>query len=91
MFETIFQKLKKSFTGKVKSKVKSKKNYPNRFLKFYYLHQDRLNEERRASYKDRKKNSICVRCQQKALSKIVFCKYHQQKQKEYNRQARVKR
>lgn len=93
MFENIFKKLKKTISQGVKTKKTFKKTtqeYPNRFLKFYYLHQERLNKERRSSYKNRKKKGTCVRCRQKALSKIVFCKYHQEKQKGYNRKARAK-
>lgn len=62
---------------------------PNRFLKFYYLNQKQLNEERRSSYNKRKKNGICVRCKKKSLPGIVFCEYHQHKQKEYNEKARA--
>lgn len=65
-----------------------KKEYHNRFLKFYHLNKKKLNKERRTSYAERKKNGICTRCKKKALSGIVFCKYHQQRQKEYNLKAR---
>jgi len=69
-------------------KRKGKKEYSNRFLKFYHLNSNRLNKERRSSYKTRKKSGFCVRCKRKAVKGIVFCKYHQQKQKEYNKKAR---
>jgi len=47
-----------------------------------------LNKERRGSYSEHKSRGICVRCSKKSLSKIVFCSYHQQKQKGYNKKAR---
>ncbi len=71
-----------------KLKRKEKKKYPNRFLKHYYLHQDKLNKERRGSYSERKKAGICVRCKEKAVPSIIFCKYHQKLQKGYNKKAR---
>lgn len=67
---------------------KEKKDYPNRFLKFYHQNRKRLIKERRGNYKENKKQGVCVRCSKKALEGIVFCKYHQMKQKEYNRKAR---
>lgn len=69
---------------------KGDKKYSNRFLKHYYLNQDRLNKERRSSYSERKAKGICVRCKRKAVSGIVFCKYHQKMQKGYNKKARKK-
>jgi hypothetical protein len=72
-----------------KSEEKEKK-YPNRFLKFYHQNKKRLNKERRGSYTGRKSSGTCVRCKKPALRGIVFCEYHQQKQKEYNKKARSK-
>jgi hypothetical protein len=69
-------------------KFKKEKKYANRFLKHYYLHQEKLNKERRSSYSERKAKGICVRCKEKAVSGIVFCKYHQKLQKGYNKKAR---
>lgn len=77
----------KKFLKKRKSK-KSYKDYPNRFLRFYHLNKERLNKQRRSSYKKRKKSGQCVRCKRKAVKGIVFCKYHRNKQKEYNKIAR---
>ena len=74
-----------------KLKKKEEKKYPNRFLKHYYLNQEKLNKERRGSYSQRKKKGICVRCHKKAVSGIVFCSYHQKLQKGYNKQARGKK
>ena len=68
----------------------NKKNYPNRFLKFYHENKTRLNKERRGSYTKKQKNGICVRCKRKALKNIVFCSYHRKKQQEYNKKARSK-
>ncbi|PIN73923.1 hypothetical protein COV20_02300 [Candidatus Woesearchaeota archaeon CG10_big_fil_rev_8_21_14_0_10_45_16] len=65
-----------------------KHKYPNRFLKFYHLNKKRLNNERRSLYDEKRKKGICVRCNDKAVSGIVFCSYHQKKQKKYNRIAR---
>jgi hypothetical protein len=75
---------------KKKDLKKDKKKYPNRFLKFYYENQNRLNKERRSSYSERKKKGICVRCSHKAVRGIVFCKIHQKMQKNYNKIARKK-
>lgn len=66
------------------------KNYANRFVRFYHLNKERLNKERRSGYDERREKGICVRCRQKALPGIVFCEYHQGKQKEYNAKARGK-
>ena len=68
---------------------KEEKKYPNRFLKHYYLNQEKLNKERRGSYSERKKAGICVRCSRKAVSGIVFCEVHQKLQKGYNKKARI--
>ena len=65
-----------------------KKKYANRFIKFYHQNKKKLNENRRLSYSERKKKKICVRCKKKALKGIVFCEYHQSKQKKYNKKAR---
>ena len=79
----------KSITKKSKLSIfKKKTEYPNRFLKFYHVNKSRLNKERRGSYSEHKSRGICVRCSKKSLSKIVFCSYHQQKQKGYNKKAR---
>lgn len=67
---------------------KSSEEYPNRFLKFYHANKKRLNTERRGSYTTRKKQGLCVRCHKKALPNIVFCEFHKQKQKAYNKKAR---
>ncbi|HLD72651.1 MAG TPA: hypothetical protein VJA23_03625 [Candidatus Nanoarchaeia archaeon] len=64
--------------------------YSNRFLKFYYLNQNKLNKERRKSYSYRKGKGICVRCKQKSLPGIIFCEFHQQKQQTYNYRSRHK-
>ena len=64
--------------------------YPNRFLKFYHLNKERLIQERRSAYKSKKKSRICVRCNDYVVEGIVFCKYHQMRQKEYNQRARAK-
>lgn len=86
---------KLSKRGKIiKRKVTSCKDpeeYDNRFQKFYHLNKKRLNKERRSSYKTKFKKGTCVRCKRKAKKDIVFCDYHQQKQKEYNAKARKKR
>lgn len=73
-----------------KFKKKEEKKYPNRFLKFYHENQSRLNKERRSTYSEKKAAGICVRCNKKALSGIVFCEFHQKLQKKYNQKARSK-
>ena len=83
-------KKKISKTKKSKAKKDSKSEYENRFQKFYHLNKKRLNKERRTSYKSRSKDGVCVRCSKKVVKDIVFCKYHQAKQKEYNAKARKK-
>lgn len=70
------------------SKFRKKTEYPNRFLKFYHENRNRLMKERRLTYHQKRKKGICVRCNRKALSKIVFCSYHQECQKGYNHKAR---
>ncbi|MFH0700907.1 MAG: hypothetical protein V2A62_00555 [Candidatus Woesearchaeota archaeon] len=97
------KKFKREESGKKEEKKKEEKTevvnvkesgenkeYPNRFLKFYHLNKERLNQQRRGGYSGHKKEGMCVRCKQKALPGIVFCEYHQQKQKEYNQMARKK-
>ena len=79
----------KKLLGKLKRK--EDKKYPNRFLKFYYQNQEKLNQERRGSYSERKKSGICVRCNRKAVPGIVFCEVHQNLQKGYNQKARGKK
>jgi hypothetical protein len=76
--------------SKLTLKKTAKQKYPNRFLKFYHLNRDRLIEERKSIYSEKKKKGICVRCNRKSVSGIVFCKYHQKKQKGYNKKARNK-
>jgi len=71
-------------------KKKVKKEYPNRFLAFYYRHKKRLNKERRSTYTKRKKKGVCVRCTNNVVPGIIFCSYHQKKQKQYNKNARKK-
>jgi nitrate/TMAO reductase-like tetraheme cytochrome c subunit len=78
----VFKRLFRKFTVK--------KEYTNRFLKFYHENRKRLTKERKSAYHERRKSGICVRCSQKTVPGIVFCKYHRQKQKEYNRKARKK-
>jgi hypothetical protein len=81
----------KNWLSKLRGESKEEeKEYPNRFVRFYHLNQNRLNKERRGGYSERKKDGICVRCKRKAVEGIVFCEYHQQKQKEYNQKARSK-
>lgn len=75
---------------KIKGENPEEQKYKNRFLKFYHLNKKELNKERRGSYSEKKKKSICVRCSRKAVAGIVFCEYHQDKQKTYNKNAREK-
>lgn len=82
MFEKILQKLKGS--------TKDSEKYANRFIKFYYNNKARLLKYRKSLYYQKKQKGICVRCNRAALEGIVFCDYHQQKQVEYNKQARMK-
>ncbi len=86
--KTVKRKTIKTTKKKVKKSINSK--YPNRFVKFYHLNKKRLNNERRSSYITKKKKGICVRCNDKSVKGIVFCKYHRQKQKGYNKIARSK-
>ncbi len=80
----------KEILGAIKSFTLKEEEYPNRFLKFYYLNKSRLNKERRGSYYYKKKAGTCVRCKKPRVTGIVFCIYHQSKQKEYNTKARSK-
>lgn len=60
------------------------KRYNNRFQKFYALNKDKINRKRRAAYKKRQKAGQCTRCHRKAVKGLTLCRYHRQKQKEYN-------
>jgi len=83
---------KKKTAAKKGAKAKTTKTkFENRFQKFYHLNKTRLNKERRGSYKTKAKKGKCVRCKLKAKPGIVFCDYHQKKQKDYNAKARKKR
>ncbi len=82
----VFQKI----LSAIKSFTLKEDEYPNRFLKFYHLNHSRLNKERRGSYYHKKKTGTCVRCKQPRADGIIFCTYHQNKQKEYNAKARTK-
>jgi len=75
----------KKLLNKVRRK---KKDYPNRFLKFYHLNRKRLIKERKSLYSQKRKKGICVRCNKKSLKDLVFCSYHRARQKEYNKLAR---
>lgn len=85
------RKSNKKKTTKQGTKSKgTKTEFENRFQKFYHLNKTRLNKERRGNYKTKAKKGSCVRCKRKAKPGIVFCDYHQNKQKEYNAKARKK-
>lgn len=85
-----FKREEETKKEEVKSASSKDSEYSNRFVKFYHLNKERLNTERRGSYTERHKAGVCVRCKNKALPGIVFCEYHQNKQKEYNKKARIK-
>jgi hypothetical protein len=75
-------------TGRKASKFKKvsvSKKFKDRFQKFYYLHRPDLNKFRRSSYSDKKKKGICVKCKKKSLSSSIFCAYHLNKSRIYNR------
>lgn len=89
--------IKKKVTAKAKSPTKApaktakkattKKGtveYENRFQKFYDLNKDRINSERRSKYEENVESGLCVRCKKKAVKGIKLCKYHRDKQREYN-------
>lgn len=80
MFKKILQKLR----------LRKEENYDNRFLKFYHLNKKRLIAERKESYYKKRESGICVRCHQPVQPGIIFCTYHQEKQKGYNQKARDK-
>ena len=75
---------------KLLQKLKRKKEYPNRFVKFYHLNKKRLDKERKSIYHDKRTKGICVRCNKKAVTKRIFCNYHRTLQKGYNKKARDK-
>ncbi|MBI4981040.1 hypothetical protein HZC30_05800 [Candidatus Woesearchaeota archaeon] len=83
------EKKREGAKGK-EEKAEESFKYPNRFVKFYHLNKEKLNKERRGSYTSRRKDGVCVRCKRKVVPGIVFCEYHQEKQKEYNKKARSK-
>jgi len=73
---------------KLLEKLRIKKKAPNRFLRFYYHNKRRLLHERKGVYYHKKKDGICVRCNQPIVKGIIFCSYHQEKQKSYNAKSR---
>ncbi len=79
----------KKIIDKVKKKLTDKK-YSNRHLKFYHENKNRLIKERQNKYHQKRKFGVCVRCKKQVVPGIVFCEYHQNKQKEYNQKARRK-
>lgn len=89
--ETKEEAEKKKAEAKAGGEKEESQKYPNRFVKFYHLNKEKLNKERRGSYSSRRKEGTCVRCKRKVVPGIVFCEYHQQKQKEYNKKAREKK
>jgi hypothetical protein len=97
-FKEWFKKIKKERDAKKKEEEKlankqkaaEDSDYKNRFVKFYHLNKERLIKERRGSYSERRNSGICVRCKRKVVPGIVFCEYHQAKQREYNQKARKK-
>lgn len=59
------------------------KNFKDRFTKFYYLNRVRLAKERRAAYRKRRKNGVCVRCcAQLAPGSRTMCDAHTPPRKE---------
>ncbi|MBT4651085.1 hypothetical protein HOC13_01030 [Candidatus Woesearchaeota archaeon] len=71
-------------------KLTGGKKYKDRFQKFYHSNKERIQEERKLTYQEKKNKGICVRCKRKALLGIIFCNYHKQKQKQYNFSSRYK-
>lgn len=65
--------------------VKGQPVFRDRFHKFYELNKERINEERRTKYKDHVRKGLCVRCSKKSVKGIKLCKFHQEKQKQYNK------
>ncbi|MBR9693210.1 hypothetical protein GOV07_04775 [Candidatus Woesearchaeota archaeon] len=53
--------------------------YKDRFQKFYFSHRERLNDERRNAYDEKKRKGICVRCSDKAVRDSVFCRDHRER------------
>ncbi len=88
--ETKEEAEKRKAEAKTGGETEELSKYPNRFVKFYHLNKEKLNKERRGGYSSRRKDGICVRCKRKVVPGIVFCEYHQEKQKEYNKKARGK-
>jgi hypothetical protein len=81
----------KEIINKIKEKVsKNEPEHKDRFLKFYYKNQKRLNKERKGTYWEKRKNGICVRCNKPAVKGRIFCQYHLELQKNYNKKARDK-
>ncbi len=64
--------------GRPRGFGKAPREFQDRFQKFYYLHRERLNEERRKAYRLRKAKKLCVRCTRKAVANSVFCRKHRE-------------
>ena len=71
--------------SKIGVKKPTERRFKNRFQKFYYLHREGLNKERKALYFEKQKKGICVKCKKKAVKNSIFCKYHLEQSREYNR------
>jgi hypothetical protein len=72
----------------IKKFFRKRKKYKNRFLKHYHLHKEEMLKKRKLTYHQRKAAGRCIRCQQPAVKDIVYCVYHREKQREYNKKAR---
>jgi hypothetical protein len=74
----------KNGRGRPRGFGNSPREFKDRFQKFYYEHRDRLNNERRSLYTERKAKGLCVRCGKKAVKGSVFCAYHRDMSRKQN-------
>lgn len=76
---------KKRGRGRPRGFGPAPREFKDRFQKFYYVHRDDLNDERRSTYKRKKIRRICVRCKRMAVKGSVFCAQHRKMSRKYNR------
>lgn len=66
--------------GRPKNSYKPEpEKFSSRFVKYYYVHRDELNEGKRGLYQQRKVAGVCVRCGRKSGGKL-FCWRHRKAQ-----------
>ncbi len=74
---------KKRGRGRPRGFGRAPADFKDRFQKFYFEHRERLNNERRRLYVERKQTGLCVRCGKNAMKNSVFCRHHLDMSRKY--------